>query len=218
MTALMDSCDRYTAVGRRDFAVLVLLAGWACGRWRSPPWTWTTSAGGRADRVRGKGSRRTSCRCPGTSARRWPAGSGTGGPRRARRCSCRPAAFRGLAPGSLAQSSAGPAPGRRYVRPAYPASLPRRRTAGGRRVSGRVGEILRHSASHHRDLRQSRPDRARRAGTALARAGGVGVMSDLSRPPRTTWRCGGRWASHCSPRSTICGISPPSPTAPVPST
>jgi integrase/recombinase XerD len=41
---LLDSCDRRTAIGRRDFAIMVLLC-WACELPRSPHLGWTTWTG-----------------------------------------------------------------------------------------------------------------------------------------------------------------------------
>ena len=75
LARLMDSCDRDSAAGRRDFAILVLLArlGLRAGEvaaldlgdicWRQGEIT-----------VRGKGSRRDILPLPSTRARRWPAG------------------------------------------------------------------------------------------------------------------------------------------------
>ena len=55
----MDSGDRDSAAGRRDFAILVLLVRLDLLAGRSPAWIWATSASGRArSPCEGKGSRR----------------------------------------------------------------------------------------------------------------------------------------------------------------
>lgn len=91
--ALLASCDRRTAVGRRDFAILTLLArlGMRAGEvaalrledidWRAGELV-----------IRGKADAWTGCPYPETSVRRWPTTCGTAGrPRVAGRCSCGPA-------------------------------------------------------------------------------------------------------------------------------
>ncbi len=46
--AMLDTCDPATAAGRRDLAMLTLMARMACARSRLPGSGWRTSAGGRA--------------------------------------------------------------------------------------------------------------------------------------------------------------------------
>jgi integrase/recombinase XerD len=87
---LLSSCDRRTAVGRRDFAVLTLLLrlGLRVGEvaalelddvdWRHGEIL-----------IRGKGRRAERCRCRSTSGKRWPPGCGTAG-RAAPRLGCSP--------------------------------------------------------------------------------------------------------------------------------
>ena len=88
---LLDSCDRDRVVGRRDYAILLLLSrlGLRAGRWPRSPWT--TWVGGRASWPSpvARLADTTGCRCPPTSVRPWPttcalllAGTSTG------RCSC----------------------------------------------------------------------------------------------------------------------------------
>ena len=68
---LLGSCDRDTATGRRDFAILRCWPGWACGPARPPGCSWATSTGGRGDHGHGKAGRMTGCRCRPMSARPW---------------------------------------------------------------------------------------------------------------------------------------------------
>jgi hypothetical protein len=79
VAALLASCDRRTPAGRRDFAMLTLLARLRAGEVTGS--AWMTSAGGLA---RSPSAARTAvlsgCRCPPTWARRsppiWPMAAG----------------------------------------------------------------------------------------------------------------------------------------------
>ena len=184
LARLMDSCDRDSAAGRRDFAILVLLArlGLRAGEvaaldlgdicWRQGEIT-----------VRGKGSRRDILPLPvdaGEAVAGWLAGG------RPREAAC-PAVFVRLrAPHGQARLDQ-----RVVCRPpclhqgrgsrgrgAPAAALHSDRHAGGRRDAGRdrAGPAAR-PARHDRDLRQGRRAGAVAAGTAVA---GRITMSQLS--------------------------------------
>jgi integrase/recombinase XerD len=89
---LLASCDRRRAVGRRDYAVLLLVSRLACVPARSPRSSWRTSTGVAAsfrfaERARGL----TVCRCPPTSAGRSSAICDTARIAGRGRCSCSPA-------------------------------------------------------------------------------------------------------------------------------
>ncbi len=56
-------CDRRRTVGRRDTRSCCCWRGSGCAQARSPRSPWTTSTGGPALLVHGKGSRQVSCRC-----------------------------------------------------------------------------------------------------------------------------------------------------------
>ena len=147
---LMDSCDRDSAAGRRDFAILVLLArlGLRAGevaaldlsdiRWRQGEIV-----------VRGKGSRRDILPLPadaGEAVASWLAGSRPRPPP-ARRCSCGcPRRTAGSPPAACRMSSAGPAHGRRHRGRGAPAAALRggRVLAAGGKLA-EIGQVLRHA-------------------------------------------------------------------------
>ena len=184
LARLMDSCDRDSAAGRRDFAILVLLArlGLRAGEvaaldlgdisWRQGEIT-----------VRGKGSRRDILPLPVDAGEAMASWLAEGRPREAacpavfvrlraaawparlhQRVVCRPP---GLRPGRCHRGRGAPA-----------AALHGDRHAGGRRDAGRdrAGSPAR-PARHDRDLRKDRRARAVAAGTAVA---GRTPMSQLN--------------------------------------
>jgi hypothetical protein len=67
---MLESCDRSRRVGVRDFAILMLLARFACARWRSPASSSTTCTGG-SERLRSTGRVMSApvYGCPAMSAR-----------------------------------------------------------------------------------------------------------------------------------------------------
>ena len=74
VTRLLGSCDRRTAVGRRDYAVLAMLSrlGLRAGEVAALSLEDIDWRGGEVV-VHGKGHVTTDCRCPLTWARQWPA-------------------------------------------------------------------------------------------------------------------------------------------------
>ena len=124
-------------------------AGWACARPIRPASPSTTSTGGLArSRSAARAAGRTRSRCSGTWARRWPAICGTGGTRRAGRCSspsCRPS-------GGWPANGLGAVVHRACRRAGVPECGPhtlRHSLASGLLAAGaslpEIGEILRHS-------------------------------------------------------------------------
>ena len=94
VAALLAGCDQHTATGRRDFAMLMLLArlGLRAGEVAALAWRTSTGRAGEIT-VRGKGSRASGCRCPQTWARRSLPICAMAGPSRSRapgRYSCAP--------------------------------------------------------------------------------------------------------------------------------
>ena len=86
VTALLASCDRRTAVGRRDFAILTMLVrlGLRCGRW--PTWSSPTLTGVQARSwCAAKDPGKNAFRSPSTSAKRWRDGCAVVGPAAAAR-------------------------------------------------------------------------------------------------------------------------------------
>ena len=90
--ALLASCDRRTAIGRRDYAVIINSCVSGCGAVRSPVCGWTTSTGGLASwSWWARADAWTGCRCPSMSARlSRPTCDVTGRTAHGERCSFRP--------------------------------------------------------------------------------------------------------------------------------
>ena len=187
VAALLACCDRDTAAGRRDFAVLMLLArlGLRAGEvaalelddidWRAGEIV-----------IRGKGRRESGCRCPPTSARRWPA-------------TCAAAAR----PGPARACSCGRGPRLARCQPT--------RSAVVRRACGRAG--LPRPGAHR--LRHTAAARMLRAGAPLAEIGQVLRHRSLSttaiyaKVDQPRWRSSpgrGREACHERPRTPPGGL------------
>ena len=67
---LLASCDHTTVAGCHDFAILLLLPGWASVRRKWPGWSSTTWTGVQAkSSSAAKLAARTACRCRATSRR-----------------------------------------------------------------------------------------------------------------------------------------------------
>jgi integrase/recombinase XerD len=90
--ALLESCDRRSVLGRRDYAIIITLCGWACAEARWPVSASMTSIGGQASWswwARALGG--IVCRCPSMLVRRSPPICGGGArPAIGGRCSCGP--------------------------------------------------------------------------------------------------------------------------------
>ena len=73
VAALLASCDQHTAAGRRDFAMLTLLArlGLRAGEAAALPWTILTGGPGRSP-CAARAAAPNGCRCPPTPGRRSP--------------------------------------------------------------------------------------------------------------------------------------------------
>jgi len=72
ITAMLASCDLEPVIGRRDFAVLLLLARLGLRAGRSPRSDWMMLIGVRAScSCMARGIARTRCPCRSTSATRW---------------------------------------------------------------------------------------------------------------------------------------------------
>ena len=199
LARIVDDCDRRCVAGRRDYAVIVLLARLGLRAGEVAALDWATSTGGRArSPSAARAAAATACRCPPTPAKRvagWLAGG------RPPDTAC-PAVFVRLRPphGRLASTSVSYVVRRASLRAGIAAAGAHRLrhstavtmlAAGG--TLAEIGQVLRHAtAQHDRYLRQGRPARAVAAGPALA---GVPAMSQLAATSRTTWRCAGRWAS-----------------------
>src|SRR5712692_6451528 len=81
VSRLLASCDRRTAAGRRDFAILTVLARLVCGVGRWPHSALTTSTGGRArSSSLAKVAAGTGYRFRLTLGRRWPTTAGGAAP------------------------------------------------------------------------------------------------------------------------------------------
>ncbi len=174
LQALLGSCDRETATGRRDYGVLAMLArlGLRAGEvaalslddvdWRAGELV-----------IVGKGRRSERLPLPTMSARRSSTTCGPGGPRQRRTggCSCVSSApHHGLTTGGVTQVVCRCAPRRAGPDPRAPAAAHRRDgDAQGRREPGgdRAGTAPPAGADHG-DLRQGRPRRAAAARAAVA--------------------------------------------------
>ena len=88
---LLAGCDRRTPTGRRDYAIMLLLARWGCAPARSPASAWTTSTGAAArSRCWARVTAPSGCRCRPRWARRSPGicAVAAPAPRRGAACSC----------------------------------------------------------------------------------------------------------------------------------
>ena len=202
VTRLLASCDRRTAIGRRDYAILTVLVrlGLRAGEvaaltledidWRAGELV-----------VRGKGApRATGCRCRSTSARRWPAYLRRGPP--ARRVPQRVRAR----PGAVLRADAAARSARSCVRaasaPACPSSRAHRlrharRDRDAARGRRRWSRSARSCATATPPRRRSTPRSTASALVELARPWPERRCDERAAPSRrrTTWRSGARWAS-----------------------
>ena len=198
MQALLASCDRGTAIGRRDFAILTLLVRLGCAPARSPR-SQLDDIDWRAGEliVRGKGDRRERLPLPADVGEAIAGYLRDGGPPAAqdRALFVRVRAPHGLvdarrgqpASSSAAARRAGLGAGRRA-----PAAAHRRRPrccAPARRWPRSARCCATARRVDHRDLRQGRPRRAARARPALAGRRGMSRAARSARrlpgdPPR----------------------------------